>query len=210
MLLLLNFQAPTQSGWLCCWRGYRPVPIINASPGPAHLQLNYLTQPANVAHQPVVVLDISPLVREICIGTESLQKLSFASDAPPAFILDSLRLQGTNPIREDLFDNRWMVFFQDLPSAQFLAERKINRVTLVQSRKAQPQEDLSHVLFRWQEAGIEILAMASGDQGVPSKITVSKPSKFRAICYRALAILGLIRNSVGAFGSFLPGSSGTG
>jgi len=102
------------------------------------LQLNFLPQPANVSSRSIVVLDMNSLVREICIGTELLQKLSFASDAPPVFILDALRLRGTNPILDDMFDNRWMVFPQDFPSARFFAEKKIKLVTLVQVEKAQP------------------------------------------------------------------------
>ncbi len=190
-------------------RGYRPVPIINASPGPVGLQLTFLP-PTNVSRQSVVVLDMSSLVREICIGTAFLQKLSFASDAPPVFILDALRLRGTNPIRDDMFDNRWMVFPQDFPSARFLADKKIKRLTLVQTGKAHPLEDLSHVLLRWQEAGIEIFARASGDTGAPSRITVSKPSRFKVSWYRALATVGLRRSSVGGFGSFIPETSAAG
>jgi hypothetical protein len=190
-------------------RGYRPVPVINASPGPMGLQLNFLP-PANVSHQPIVVLDMSSLVREICIGTAFLQKLTFAPDAPPVFVLDALRLRGTNPIRDDVFDNRWMVFPQDFPSARFLADKKIQRLTLVQTEKAHPLEDLSHVLLRRQEAGIEIFARASGDTGAPSRITVSKPSRFRNSWYRALATVGLRRSSVGGFGSFIPETSATG
>lgn len=195
---------------LLAGRGYRPVPIINASPGPVGLQLNFLPQPANVPPQTIVVLDMTSLVREVCIGTELLQKLTFAPDAPPVFILDALRLRGTNPIRDDMFDNRWMVFPQDFPSARFLADKKIKRVTLVQTEKAQPVEDLSHVLLRWQETGIEILARASGDASLPSKIAVSKPSRFKASWYRALATVGLRRSSVGGFGSFIPETSAAG
>ena len=144
------------------------------------------------------------------MGTAFLQKLTFASDAPPVFILDALRLRGTNPIRDDMFDNRWMVFPQDFPSARFLADKKIKQVTLVQAEKVQPLEDLSHVLLRWQDAGIEILTKANGDTTAPSKIIVSKPSRFKASWYRALAIMGLRRSSVGGFGSFIPEASAAG
>src|SRR5258708_35714536 len=51
---------------------YVPVPIINASPGPVGLQLNFLPQPANVSSRAIVVLDMNSLVREICIGTHLL------------------------------------------------------------------------------------------------------------------------------------------
>src|ERR1700730_11163782 len=147
---------------------------------------------------------MSSLVREICVGSVFCQRVTFASGAPPVFILDALRLPGTNPIRDDMFDNRWMAFPQDFPSARFLVERKIKRVTLVQAEKTQPSEDLSHVLLRCQEAGIEILAKTRGNVGAPSGITVSRPSRFKASWYRALARMGLRRSSVGASGPSIP------
>lgn len=177
-------------------RGYRPVPIINSSPSPDPF--------FSGSPQSVVVLDMSSLVKDICIGTARLQQLTLASDAPPAFILDAVRLKGTNPLKTEMFDNRWMVFPQDFPSARFLTERKIKRVTLVQSERAQPLEDLSHVLLRWQEAGIEILAKKTGEFDAPSRIIVSRPSRFKASWYRALSTMGLRRSSVGGFGSFIP------
>jgi hypothetical protein len=103
-----------------------------------------------------------------------------------------------------------MVFPQDFPSARFLADKEIKRVTLVQTKNARPLEDLSHVLLRWQEAGIEIFARASGDTSASSRITVSKPSRFKASWYRALAIVGLRRSSVAGFGSFIPETSSAG
>jgi hypothetical protein len=56
-------------------------------------------------------------VRVICNASARLKEMSFAADAPSAFILDSLRLHGTHPIGTYMFDNRWMVFPQDFPSA---------------------------------------------------------------------------------------------
>lgn len=184
-------------------RGYRAVPIINASPGP-------LPPYSGLFPQSVVALDMSSLIKEVCNGTQHMQKLALPTHAPPAFILDALRLKGTKPLSDDMFDNRWMVFPQDFPSAKFLTEQGIRRVTLVQPQIASPSEDLSHVLLRWQEAGIEILAKAINDPSPPSTITVAMPSRFRALWYRALAIIGLRRNSVGGFGSFIPTSSGAG
>lgn len=183
-------------------QGYRPVPIINASPGPQQARVNLSTQPDDSASQSV--LDMRSLVREICKASARLKEMSFAADAPPAFILDSLRLQGTHPIGTYMFDNRWMVFPQDFPSARFLANRKIVHVTLIQEREEAPQDDLTHVLMRWQEAGIEILHRSG------KRTTVSKPSRFKASWYRALAIIGLRRNSAGGFGSFIPATHGGG
>jgi hypothetical protein len=183
--------------------GYRPVPVINASPGPLPL---LFTPPS----QPLVVLDMSGLLAEICASSRVLHDLRLGPGAPPAFILDSLRLKGNNPVRDDVFDNRWMIFPQDFPSARFLAEHKIKRVILVQVQQNQPQDDLSHVLLRWQQAGIEILAKSSGEKDAPARLSVPTPSQFKASWYRALAIMGFRRSSVGGFGSFIPETSSAG
>jgi hypothetical protein len=190
--------------------GYRAVPIINASPGPAGVQFDAQALPGSTALQSIVALDMTAVVREICSGTGLLQTLALDAEAQPVFILDANRLQGTNPIRENMFDNRWMVFPQDFPSARFLAQKGIKRALVVQRRKGQPFEDLSHVLLRWQEGGIEILTVSVQDEGEVSRTMITRPSRFKASWYRALAILGFRRSGVGGFGSFIPGTSASG
>jgi len=182
--------------------GYRPVPIINASPGPQQARVNLSERPDDSASQSV--LDMRSLVREICNASARLKKMRFAADAPPVFILDSLRLRGTHPVGAYMFDNRWMVFPQDFPSARFMSNQKIMHVTLMQEKGEAPQDDLAHVLMRWQDAGIEILDRSG------NRITVGRPSRFKASWYRALAIMGLRRNSAGGFGSFIPAAHGGG
>lgn len=194
--------------------GYRPVPLINASPGPIG------PMPALASNQPGVfpavrastpgieVVDMRELGAEVCAGGRVIQELNLPDDAPPAFILDANRLQGSGDRRPERFDNRWMVFPQDFPSAKFLAGRGITRAVVVQDSDSDPREDLRHVLLRWQEAGIEIQLKNIADQNAPRAITVTRPSRFREIWYRALAMLGLFKSSVGGFGSFLPTSSG--
>ncbi len=54
------------------------------------------------------------------------------------------------------FDNRWFTFPQDFPSANLLRARGISAALVIQEKAGQPAEDLSHVLRRWQDAGIEI------------------------------------------------------
>jgi hypothetical protein len=188
-------------------KGYRPVPVINASPAPTPLRLNAEPRPESMPLQAIVTVDMTSLAWELCVATKRLKGVALPAAAPPAFILDALRLTGTRPVRDDMFDNRWMVFPQDFPSARFLLEHNIKRVTLVQVVSAQPSEDLAHVLLRWQEAGIQIFASAVEDMH-HARLAVSRPSRFKASWYRALAILGLTRSSVGGFGSFLPTSAG--
>jgi hypothetical protein len=184
--------------------GYRPVPIINASPGPIRLQLT-------ASAQSVVTLEMEAMVRTVCMGTRIVSETPLATDAPPVFILDSRRTAGSTALRPELFDNRWTVFPQDFPSARFLLERGIKRVVLVHTNaNAQPQEDLAHVLLRWQEGGLEIFAKTQVDRELPVSLTVTKPLRFRFLWYRALVLLGFRRSSVGGFGAFLAQSSGGG
>lgn len=173
---------------LAALRGFRPVPVINASPCPSDAALQW----------EVCVVDTSGLVEAMCAATLTLRTLPLRSDAPPVFLLDDARVHGNRLPEEGMFDNRWMVFPQDFPSAAFLRAHGIEDVLLVQDAVAQPREDLAHVLCRWQEAGLRIY----GRDG--SLLRVQRPSQFRALWYRALAMMGLRRNSAGGFGSYIP------
>jgi len=106
------------------------------------------------------------------------------------------------------FDNRWKTFPQDYPSARFLLERGIRRVVLVQEYAGQPQEDLSHVLLRWQEAGIRLEVYGTKADGPLRELSVRQPSHFRALWQRALAVLGLRRGAWGGFGGWPHGTGG--
>jgi hypothetical protein len=70
------------------------------------------------------------------------------------------------------------------------------------------QDDLSHILMRYQEKGIEIYTCDA--EGNLSKKTVSKPSRFKSLYYRFLVIFSLKRNSTGGFGSKIPEPSSRG
>ncbi len=177
-----------QAGLALARRGYRPVPLFNGGDHPAAL------------------VSCQPIVRELAAGAGSLEGLLSSPDAPPAFLLDANRRPpgGAAPGR---YDNRWLVFPQDFPSASFLRSRQISRVLLIQdSGRTQPADDLAHVLRRWQEAGIDMLLLHPGESSRAS-LQVEKPSRFRNLSYRALAILGLRRNSAGGFGTIIPVAS---
>jgi hypothetical protein len=143
------------------------------------------------------VVDMSELVRALCAVTPTVQALTLRADAPPVFLLDDARTHGSQPPEEGTFDNRWMVFPQDFPSAAFLQSHGIGDVLLVQEAPGRPREDLAHVLLRWQEAGLQI----HGKDG--AILTIQRPSRFRALWYRAVASLGLKRNRAGGFGEYI-------
>ena len=190
-------------------RGFRPVPLIDGSPGPQipsiFLSLNVArpTGPADIA------VDMSQTLRWLCIGAVQLNGLNISANANPVFLLDALRIGSGQNLGPEVFDNRWKTFPQDFPSARFLLEHGIRRIFLIQDRVAQPAEDLAHVLLRWQLEGLAIFAASAAAVDVPTLISVRRPSQFRALWYRALALLGLRRASAGGFGAW-PHSSGGG
>lgn len=102
------------------------------------------------------------------------------------------------------FDNRWLVFPQDFPSATFLQSHRIDSVQLIQPSGDQPQDDLAHVLRRWQEAGLPVKVLNPGGTATPRAIEVRRPPRYRALFYRLFAALGLRRNSAGGFGAVVP------
>ncbi len=168
-------------------RGYRPVPLYNAC----------------CSHSAVVPME--PILDLIVRAAPYLAGLFLPDDAPPAFLLDADRLRGTATPRPGLFDNRWLVFPQDFPSASFLQSHAANSVLLVQLHAGQPQSDLAHVLLRWQQAGLRLQAVAWGSAATaPLPLQVQRPRLFRWMWQRALASLGLRRNSAGGFGAVVP------
>lgn len=161
--------------------GYRPVPLYNGVDGRSF--------------SPVVKVD--EIVIALFEGADILATYNISPEAPPVFMLDSFRMAGSGK-QPGTYDNRWCVFPQDMPSAAFLKNAGIQRV-IVRSDKI--QNDLSHILLRYQKEGLEI-HLCTGEK--IEKISVVKPSRFRSLSYRFSVIFGLTRNSVGGFGSIIP------
>lgn len=193
--------------------GFRPVPVIDGSPGPGHGAVMSLSLSAVSGDSPRsgCVVDMRELLLALCQGPGRLRETKLAHDAPPAFLLDSKRMDAITSEPETAYDNRWMTFPQDFPSARFLLDHGIRKVVLVHDTfLTQPQDDLSHVLLRWQESGIVIESKSARFGDEPIRIEVARPFRFRAAWYRALAILGLRRNDAGGFGGYPPALSGGG
>ena len=170
--------------------GYRPVPLYNG---------------VCVENFSNMVVDVRDLSRALYAGAQMLAAMSIRQDAPPVFMLDSgrMRYPGKSP---GMYDNRWCVFPQDMPSASFLHKQKITTVIVriipeetFLSNKI--QDDLKHVLYRYQEAGIKIQhTLGSGI----NEVTVARPSQFKSLFYRFEVLMGLSRNAAGGFGSMIP------
>lgn len=186
LVIDLPGEQSVRVGLALAGQGYRPVPLYNACVGPA------------------AVVPMERILEWIVRGASHLARLNLPENAPPAFLLDLNRLKGTAAPSPGRFDNRWMTFPQDFPSANFLLAQSIRSVLLVQSRPGQSQEDLAHVLLRWQEAGLSLRVVSPSPAASPQDLEVHRPLRFRWLCHRVLAALGMRRNSAGGFGAVVP------
>ncbi len=179
---------PVGIGLALARAGYRPVPLFNT------------------AYHPQAIVPVEAILNRLREGAAELQGLPIPANAPPAFLLDSNRLASPDLAKPGKFDNRWTVFPQDFPSANFLLAHGIKRVVLLQPDifGGKPRVDLAHVLLRWQQAGVELYVQDPEGSLAPRTMTVEKPSSFRSLFYRALTLIGRRRNSAGGFGSIIP------
>jgi len=177
--------------------GYRPVPLFNTT-----------RSLVDVIEKVTSLVDVDDILAALGPVAEIIREARLDASAPPAFLLDAKR----NPFKPDTiidagkFDNRWMVFPQDFPSAEFLRRHGIERVVLYQDSSSGPAEDLAHVLLRWQEAGVPVFfsQTISPDAAPPKLLTVTKPWEYRSWVRRLMVLLKLRRNSAGGFGAMIP------
>ncbi|MEZ6191392.1 MAG: hypothetical protein R3C45_08900 [Phycisphaerales bacterium] len=168
--------------------GYRPIPLYNAAPGHSR-----------------AVHKLDPVIHALEGGTERLNEKHIDPDAPPAFLIDADRIAGPRDPKPGTFDNRWVIFPQDVPSAGFLKRQNINRVVLIQDEYTPAwQDDLCHILCRWQDAGIAIEKLVLGKSNELQPVKAPRPSYFRSLYYRWLTTLKFRRNSAGGFGGNVP------
>lgn len=164
--------------------GYRPVPLFNGCPGTME------------------IVPTLPLLGALAQSAATINHHTLPPDAPPAFLLDKGRMAPGVSLQPGKFDNRWLTFPQDYPSANFLQSQGIGSALIVQSQTGDVASDLSHVLARWQDAGITLARCdLSGNRDA---LTVKKPRRYRSLWYLALALLGLRRSGAGGFGSIVP------
>jgi hypothetical protein len=152
-----------------------------------------------------------PIAGALSAATPAIDRLNLSFEAPPAFMLDADRRIGTGPaLTPGMFDNRSVSLPTDFPSANLMLSRGIGRVILVQMDSIEPQPDLAHTLLRWQEAGMDILALPLSHPHDPVRIRVTRPPLFRRIWQRVAATMGLRRNPMGGFGGMIPIPSSSG
>jgi len=191
------------AGVTLTWRGYRPVPLYNAIPLPTG-------EPGFYDRKPVAAVDVVPIMEALRTGAEKIAAANLAPDAPPAFLLDADRMAAGRKMLGDEFDNRSVCFTTDFPSANFLASRGIRRAVLVQKRDDDPQEDLAHVLRRWEDGGIVIERISLDCAAGPRSFKVTRPRWYTAMFQRVIVAFTLHRASGGGFGNWIEHSSSGG
>ena len=118
--------------------GFRPIPIYNG------------TDEQKGARATV---DNHSIKTGLVKGASELKKIKIEEDAPPAFLLDSNRMNRYK-MNISLFDNSWDIYDQDLPTAEYLLKNNINKIII---RGEKIQKDLRKILYKFQEKGIKIL-----------------------------------------------------
>ena len=149
--------------------------LSGLAPGPARVSLPHFTT-ACAAHPwaAIPLVNVDAIVHALRAVGEPLGNLQLPANAPPVFLLDAERFAGGSFAEPGRFDNRWWVFPQDFPSMNFLQSRGIRSIILGQRNAAGPQEDLAHVLLRWQQGGIQILVVGTNGQSPPIPQQVEK------------------------------------
>lgn len=179
-------ELAVQRGIQLARRGYRPVPLFNTT------------------YQSGSLVDVRDILRGLNLGRQLLPKIPLPDDAPPAFLLDSKRLPFKGGGVLNGYDNRWVVLPQDFPSASKLRVHGIATILLWQQEKAQPADDLAHVLRRWQDGGLDIYVEYGSLASPPEPLRVHRPSRYKSILHRLFVLIGLRRNAAGGFGGMVP------
>jgi hypothetical protein len=178
-----------RAGLALARRGWRPVPLFNATTAPK------------------AVIDVVSTIERLHAGAADLAGIPLDAGAPPAFLLDARRMSGR--AAPGTYDNSSIALPQDFPSATMLRSRGIKAVVVLQEREGAPARDLCHVLLRWQQGGLNLYThLVHGGETAP--LVVAPPSLFRKAWYRMVALLGLRRSNVGGFGALVPEASSGG
>ncbi len=134
--------------------GYRPIPVFNGT----NPQAGTITTTNNEFIEPLLIW-----------GALELQNINIKDDAPPAFLLDTNRLNRYKS-HISLFDNSWDIYHQDLPSPNYFLQNNITKI-IVRSDKL--QKDLGKILYKHQQNNIQIL-LTNGYEN-PKEIKIKKP-----------------------------------
>ena len=136
--------------------GFRPIPIYNGTNG----QAGAISTVNNTA------LELS-----LIWGGLHLKNITLKDNAPPAFLLDSNRMNRFK-MSEKVYDNSWDLYSQDVPTANFLLKSGINEIIL---RSDIMRKDVAKILYDYQKEGLTIFYTDGYE--LPKVIKIKKPKK---------------------------------
>jgi hypothetical protein len=175
-------------------KGYRPVPLFNALPGPSF---------GGTIAAPTAAVDLWPAMNALLSGAEVLSRRALPANASPAFLLDANR-RGKQAVSAGDFDNRSISLTTDFPSAATLGGAGISQIVLISENRV-VAADLAHTLLRWQNSGLVLYTAGLAlDAQSLIPLRVARPSGFGLMFQRLLAAVGLRSSPFGGFGAMLP------
>lgn len=139
--------------------GYRPIPIYNGTSeqkGSRATVNNHAVESA------------------LIWGATELEKNNISNVAPPAFLLDTNRMNRYR-VDKSIFDNSWDIYHQDIPSAEYFLKNGTNKIIVRSEEKI--QQDLSKILYGFQEKGIKIFFTRGYEEPKEVKIKKVKENK---------------------------------
>ena len=104
-------------------------------------------------------------------GANILKETKIEKDAPPAFLIDSNRL-NRHKISVSVFDNSWDLYHQDMPTAEYFLKNGIDTIIIRGDKVA---KDLNKILFEFPKKGVRIL-FANG-YNEPREVKLKKPPR---------------------------------
>jgi len=126
--------------------GYRPVPLYN---GIHEISNGGLPN----------IVDNASIVEALVSGANILRFSNINPNAPPAFLLDYDRdMQLLNT--EGMYDNRWNVEIDDMPSIIYMKEQGISKIIIWTEGRI--QDDLIQILNNYRAAGLDIIRFING------------------------------------------------
>ena len=136
-----------EAGIVLAKLGYRPIPIYNGVMEPKGTKCT---------------TDNRSVLPALVWGASILSDIELSDDAPPAFLIDSNRLDR---FRENLsvFDNSWDVYPQDLPSENYFLEHGISRIVII-TRSNKIPRDLLEIFNDYPKKQVSIFLTDGSDE----------------------------------------------
>jgi uncharacterized membrane protein YgcG len=129
--------------------GLRPVPLYNGIHERNNGGLNN-------------AVDNIPIIAALVAGSKvmNFKNKTLNANSPPAFLLDSNRDKIRCANDGNIYDNRWNVDSDDLPSVDYMTEQGIKRIVVWSN---EIKADILPILNKYQSKGIDLITYINGE-----------------------------------------------